>query len=428
MADWIFQYLFTITEAFLIYKFIDSYIERRVIRKKIAFVVGGIFLIVIVSIYNAMFPLSILKFILSVGMIFYIELLFVGDFGIKVLLAAYYGVFSMALEIIVVLAISVCTSNELIQSEDNNKLFCYISLILYYLIKLMVIIIMHHFKTRRSYHRNLSGNILLALTPMSSIVLLYVIFSKMIREQKDDYAKFYFLIFTTILINSFIYALFEYVNKLDQEKLEKYLSLEIAKNKDEYYRKIERNQQEIRMIRHNLKNELIIYKSHLTEKRYKDLEIMIDNHIKNITMTENTDFTKNRAINTILNVKLNEAKQDNINCKFDVWVPEDIKINSMDIGILLGNTLDNAIEACRKVKIEERYISLSLIFYNQILILSVKNSTNGFVSNLMTSKSDKNNHGIGLKSVESIAKKYNSNIDFFIEDQSFKIETSLWVT
>ena len=83
MADWIFQYLFTITEAFLIYKFIDSYIERRVIRKKIAFVVGGIFLIVIVSIYNAMFPLSILKFILSVGMIFYIELLFVGDFGIK---------------------------------------------------------------------------------------------------------------------------------------------------------------------------------------------------------------------------------------------------------------------------------------------------------------------------------------------------------
>lgn len=35
MADWIFQYLFTITEAFLIYKFIDSYIERRVIRKRL---------------------------------------------------------------------------------------------------------------------------------------------------------------------------------------------------------------------------------------------------------------------------------------------------------------------------------------------------------------------------------------------------------
>ena len=195
---------------------------------------------VIVSIYNAMFPLSILKFILSVGMIFYIELLFVGDFGIKVLLAAYYGVFSMALEIIVVLAISVCTSNELIQSEDNNKLFCYISLILYYLIKLMVIIIMHHFKTRRSYHRNLSGNILLALTPMSSIVLLYVIFSKMIRRTKTI-MKILFSDFTTILINSFIYALFEYVNKLDQEKLEKYLSLEIAKNKDEYYRKSEKS-------------------------------------------------------------------------------------------------------------------------------------------------------------------------------------------
>ena len=102
--------------------------------------------------------------------------------------------------------------------------------------------------------------------------------------------------------------------------------------------------------------------------------------------------------------------------------PRELEILSYDLGIILGNALDNAIEACKRLKEREpeaeAFIRLSSWMKGRLLILKVENSFDGKVPGmgtkrlLLTNKTDKNAHGIGLSNIRCTAEKYGGTMDY----------------
>ena len=135
---------------------------------------------------------------------------------------------------------------------------------------------------------------------------------------------------------------------------------------------------------------------------------------------------------TLLNIKYHEAKRVISDTQIDasrLIFPKNLKILSYDIGVILGNALDNAIEACVKLKDSapeaKTFIRLYSLQKGNVFILGAENSFDG---NLrlrgegalpMTDKKDKNAHGMGLLNIKSTAEKYGGTMDFQVRDKAF---------
>ena len=109
--------------------------------------------------------------------------------------------------------------------------------------------------------------------------------------------------------------------------------------------------------------------------------------------------------------------------------PEKLFIQSYDIGIVLGNAVDNAMDACRKLKAkepgEEAFIRISSFQKRELFFLKVENSFDGKVVRRpqnefpVTDKADRENHGIGLINIRSTAEKYQGTMDFKVNGRVF---------
>ena len=104
-------------------------------------------------------------------------------------------------------------------------------------------------------------------------------------------------------------------------------------------------------------------------------------------------------------------------------------IQSYDIGVILGNALDNAIEACRKLKEKEpeakAFIRLSSIQKDRLLIFKIENSFDGKLKRKRqtglpeTDKADKKIHGIGLANIKNTAEKYQGTMGYKTDGRVF---------
>ena len=92
-------------------------------------------------------------------------------------------------------------------------------------------------------------------------------------------------------------------------------------------------------------------------------------------------------------------------------------------GILLGNLLDNAIEACEKIEVSKRWITVNIIYKEHTLILKICNSKEIKKANIALSSK---RHYIGIHSVTRVVEKYNGTIEFWDLDDSFEVSAILY--
>lgn len=131
----------------------------------------------------------------------------------------------------------------------------------------------------------------------------------------------------------------------------------------------------------------------------------------------------NDFVNAILNAKLSEAKRNGITvlCSADKNASG---IDEVDLCNLLGNLLDNAIEACEKCRDRQRVIEVKIQMCDGKYLLEVENTApeNTLENNkqLATTKDDTSRHGYGVKSIKSIAEKYNGMVNFSQVEDRFR--------
>jgi sensor histidine kinase regulating citrate/malate metabolism len=119
------------------------------------------------------------------------------------------------------------------------------------------------------------------------------------------------------------------------------------------------------------------------------------------------------------------AIRKNIDFKTDLIIPENIGINSLDLCIVLGNSLENAIEACEQLTdSQDKYIELIAKIIGTHIVLQITNSFYGDIvktDNKIRSSKGGISHGIGLTNIRETANKYNGNVEIKYSENIFEI-------
>lgn len=184
--------------------------------------------------------------------------------------------------------------------------------------------------------------------------------------------------------------------------------IEIEKN---YYDILEQQNQDLMIYAHDAKKHLTAIKN-LNDN--PQIEEYINIMAENLDTYSQASQSGNRTLDVILNKYITECRMKNIKLSFDIRLKNLNYVKDYDLVTILSNLLDNALESAEKS--EKREISLSTDYRNTYDILIVSNSCDkapkSLNNTLLTTKNDKNIHGIGIKSVIKALKKYNGDYDW----------------
>lgn len=176
---------------------------------------------------------------------------------------------------------------------------------------------------------------------------------------------------------------------------------------------------------HDLKSHLIALKSCLKEGEIEEALAYIERMLE-FNTTGQTELAKtgNKIIDSIINFKLQEAIDKKIDVTAKIKIPEALEMDSFDATVIIGNILDNAIEAASKAE-HERKLNVLLIYDRRRIVFEVDNTYSGCINMeqgaLRTNKENWLNHGIGLQNVGLVAEKYNGTVDINFDDNWFNI-------
>lgn len=232
-----------------------------------------------------------------------------------------------------------------------------------------------------------------------------------------------------VSLNFLVIYLYDSISKLFNEKIE----TEIAKQEVKYYHKqaalIQENSQELKQLRHDMKNYTIALSELIRNNENKKALEYISSFSDILEPAKIYCNTGIVSVDSIVNYKFTRAEEMGVSIDSEITVPNNINLNSNDLIAILGNLLDNAIEASSKV--EKKYIRFHMSYDRGTVLIVLSNSYNGDLklegkNYKTTKKNNKALHGIGLKSIKSAVEKYNGEIKVTHTDTEFSVKLLLF--
>lgn len=171
----------------------------------------------------------------------------------------------------------------------------------------------------------------------------------------------------------------------------------------------------LRKWKHDYKNHLIAIQGLINDKAYEQLKQYVIYQQEILPQTFSTINTGHNIIDALLTDKYAVSQHEKIKFTYSVILPKPVPISDVELTGILGNLLDNAIDACRVLRdVPERnpYIHVSIMPKRNMLHFLVENSSSGNYiydsgGHLITTKPQKEIHGNGLMHVSHIAKEHN---------------------
>lgn len=232
--------------------------------------------------------------------------------------------------------------------------------------------------------------------------------------------------FILIGINIVFYFLLWQNQKLQKNKYE----LQLMKDRISFE---ERRSEEatiiwdnIKKVRHDLKNHFCYLRAQLESSNYEECKKYLLEIQSSVDSMGNLIKSGNSVIDYLINTKLSTLNDTRVFIAGDVSNFSDIA--DIDMVCILGNILDNAVEALEKVD-ENKRIELYFSKVNSNRIIACKNTIASSVldadNHLILTKRDVDFHGLGHKIIESTAEKYGGYVDYFEEDDVFGVQVSI---
>jgi len=212
---------------------------------------------------------------------------------------------------------------------------------------------------------------------------------------------------------------------LSLEKLQQQ-DLMIAKleMEEKHYEQIEELNQEHAALLHDIHHYLRTIAEAASENKNTDILNIISELQIRVSDESKIIYCSNRLLNLLLNEKRKRAEEAGIEILLKIENGFYIKqIADMDLIAIIGNILDNAIEAASKC--EKGYVKVYMFMQNEnhYSVMKVENNYSGTVlvkgEKILTSKEDKRHHGIGIQNVTSIIEKYDGSLQMFYENHIF---------
>lgn len=249
----------------------------------------------------------------------------------------------------------------------------------------------------------------------------------------------YFLIFfvaaTTILCILYAYDIYQKLIASMQDKQRAALLASQVDQMQAHIREIERLYTGVRSMRHDMQNYLFDIKSLLAAQGVSvEGEGELAGYFSGIgTALDALNFsfhTGNPVTDVVLNGKYQQAKSLGIRFDSGFLFSSDYGIDVFDLSIILNNALNNALEACEVLSVQEpeaeRFISVTSYCKNNMFLIEVKNSFDGMVcvteeGGLKSRKQDTHRHGLGFQNIVRCADKYLGSADYTCCDGTFTL-------
>lgn len=234
-----------------------------------------------------------------------------------------------------------------------------------------------------------------------------------------------------LAINVIVFYMYEALRKAEKEKYEKIILQEQNLSYENQIKLRNDSENKIRMLKHDMKNHIYKIKD-MAEKVNDDGVVEYTRSmIKSINNVHELCDSGNYDVDSIVNLKLSKAEDMGTDVHINIKIPRKLNIDSFDLNRILGNLLDNVLEALEKV--DKKIVYFEMIYEKGVVNICIRNTFNGQLriseeNKLFSMKRNTLNspHGLGLKSVEETLEKYDGCFEYEIEKNVFSIYAVLY--
>lgn len=227
----------------------------------------------------------------------------------------------------------------------------------------------------------------------------------------------FIVILITVLLTAWI------VHRHEEKRLGEFQDKILKKQREE----VQNIYQTMRGWRHDYHNHMQTIKIYLEQQQIQETLTYLDHLEEDLDSIDIAIRTGNVSVDAILSSKVSIAAKMNINVNYKAVVPKELKVTDVHLCAIIGNLLDNAIEACEKVVETKRFLRIYIGVFKQQLYISVTNATTATrrrkLHELISEKQGE--HGLGLKRIDNIAGKYGGFVNRKNEPGVFVTEVLL---
>lgn len=236
-----------------------------------------------------------------------------------------------------------------------------------------------------------------------------------------------------ILINILTFTLYDHLSIYYEKQIE----TATLKQENNYYHNqlnaMNYSVQETRAFRHDIQNHFNMIEGFLNaDKIDSAVKYLHDLREADQLLEDNIVSTGNFVVDSVLNFKLSTIKDLKIDTDLEIFVPQNMNIDTVHFVSILTNLIDNAIEALRSIKTDKcKILRIRIVYTKGRLLILIQNSYDGdFVyknGSISSSKDNSENHGYGLENVRKSLESYNGLLKINHEDGIFSVQALLYL-
>lgn len=423
------QYVIIFIEVFIWWRLTKSVLNMKYDKKYHMGLAVSIFLLMVIKQfiflipnlvpYQAVGTIILMTYTFVAGL-----LLFKNSFVEKLV---WFGVFYLGLiimELATILLLSLVLNKSLADLSMNDQMSMWVIAFgkIMTLLLFEMIIRKHNGKMviGFSYFKELAILIVFNLVLLLAVVFIFTN-KQDITNNIDNIILFIFGV--VLLITVCMILLIFKIEKKSKEELATQLKLQQIELELKLNNDMIRITDNLRKLRHDMNNHIGLIKTLASSNKYDDLNDYINQIYEDVEIANELVITENKTLSVLLNAKKSLAKAKNIDFQSMITI-KDIKMQNKDICALVGNILDNAIEAAEKTK-AKKYIELSIQKTEEGCVINCENSLGVKPiikkADFVTLKENSLIHGIGTKNIKEIVAKYKGEVNFDYDDEMFNV-------
>lgn len=425
----IFELVVNLFQSAIVLQTIRAILKDKRAGKKanLAYILFVAILFLELSFVNFIVPFEGIGIIISILIIYIYSLINLkGTFMQKMFWSIFVMLLIMGITI-VVLSIEGCIIGKgylnLVIQKDLYRFVgvVIIQIVLFYLTRFMIK------RTKKDSTYSLKWNewfVLLIIPVISIFTMSFVSLIIINTEEQLSPMQHIFSILSILgilMTNSLVYVLYVNMQKDHAKQLEYSILQQAFKSQEKSVEETKILYQSVRSIRHDLKQHFQVALTMLHSGKINEAVDYMEKY--NDTVLDgisNKVFCDNDVVNYIINSKSKICSDRHI--KIYIYIANEIpEFSDLDLCVLLGNALDNAIEGVSGDGNNEIYLELRNV--DNFFMISVKNTIINSVleynPNLISTKNEKELHGLGILSMKEVVQKYNGSIEFYESDNKF---------